>query len=111
MNDDFDVFVSLPNKELCEAMNAENRDKLIVRAAVNLTIKVLVFWNGLDEKYILDLTHFEDNPAVPKPKFKKLYLTDHGQTVGFGKKYEAAADYCFKAATKVNGTLQTKEAR
>lgn len=77
----------LKKEELLEVFNSPNCHELVVSVSVYSTLGVVKFLTGDMNMHIIPLDSIEPS-GTTSPDFTKPYITDCGQTVGFGD-YEA----------------------
>ena len=82
---------SLTAGEIVEVLNAPNAANLVITADVDHDTKTIVLTRGNLEILIVPFSCFKESGDGTRPDFKKISLTDHGQTLILGD-YEASID-------------------
>lgn len=81
----------LAPSELAEALAAENRSDLFIGGSVDRASRTLTLWRGNLESITVPFSAFEKSGDGIEPDFRRLSMSDCGQTIRLGR-YEAAAD-------------------
>jgi hypothetical protein len=81
----------LPVSELKAALQADNADELFIAGLTDLKNKILLLWRAdlARKPLIVPFEDFSPSGDGVAPDFKKLRITDSGQTIALGD-YEAA---------------------
>jgi hypothetical protein len=81
----------LEAEELGEVLAASNREDLFIGGIVDEQKELLVLFRGNLEPLVVPLTWFVGGEASPEPDYRRLSITDYGNTVCLGE-FEAATD-------------------
>lgn len=81
----------LPDRELAEALTANNRDDLFIGGMVNKASETLTLWRGDLHFLVVPFSAFSPSGDGIRPDFENFSVTDYGHTIRLGH-YEAASD-------------------
>lgn len=81
----------LPDEELTEVLNSEDREYLFIGGSVDDIDRVVVLIRGDLDRLIIPFAWFSSRESTAEPDFADFEVTDYGQTLRFGS-FEVATD-------------------
>ena len=82
---------SLPVTEMIEVLSSDAPEKYVISVEADDKNETLILVRGCLEKLVVPFSVFQKSGDGTAPDFKKLGVTDHGQTVSLGD-YEASVE-------------------